>query len=341
MKFTSWTGFDGVASAKGKLARIVSAMLFAGVSTASLQTAAKAADLARITPIAPAPVASPFFLFSDTILEYRHEFRGTDPGIANKFPKEIANITHVDAFKYGTNFISADVLTSTNADPTAPGLTVGSQSGSRELYFIYRGTLSGNAVTNSKAFNFGFIKDVSLEYGVDVESQNTAFAPQKTLFVIGPQISFDVPGLLTFSAHFSKEWNHNGLAGPIFGLPSNSDYNAATGDVSFRPAAEFEMVYLQPLKFTGLPLTLNGFANIILPKGLDGFGNKTRTEFLTENRLTLDASSYFGRPKLVDLFVGYKLWLDKFGNEYHYGRPGYTPGSYENQIFTGIDIHLQ
>ena len=311
-----------------------------GVSTAALQGPASAADLPkRVTP--PAPVDAPFFVFSDTILEYRHEFSATDPGLSNKFGKEIANITHVDAFKYGTNFISADVLTSTNADPTAPGLTAGSQAGSREVYFIYRGTLSGNAVTNSKRFNFGFVKDVSFEYGTDVESQNTAFAPQKTALVVGPQVSFDVPGLLTFSAHFYKEWNHNGLAGPIFGLPSNSDYNAFTGDVSFRPTAEFEAVYIQPLSFTTLPLTFNGFANVILPKGKDGFGNNTRTEFLTENRLTLDVGSYFGRKKLVDLFVGYKLWINKFGNEFQYGHPGYTPGSYENQVFTGIAIHLQ
>jgi hypothetical protein len=197
-------------------------------------------------------------------------------------------------------------------------------------------------VTGSKMFSIpGFVKDVSFEYGVDIESQNTAFAPQKTLLVLGPNISFDVEGLLTLGIHMSKEWNHNGLAGPVFGLPSNSDYNAATGDVSFKVTPEFEIVYLQPLKFTGLPLTFNGFANVVLPKGIDGFGNHTRTEFLTENRLTLDAGSYFNHPKFVDLFVGYKLWINKFGNEFQFNHPGYTPGSYENTVFTGLDFHLQ
>lgn len=340
MTLQFWKDMKIVAPGKKTASSFVKAAVFMGVSTVALQSSAFAADLPkRVAP--PLPVTeSPFFVFSDTILEYRHEFSATDPGISNKFGKEIANITHVDAFKYGTNFISADVLTSTNADPTAPGLTVGSQSGSRELYFIYRGTLSGNAVTGSKNFSFGFIKDVSFEYGTDVETQNTAFAPQKTALVLGPQFSFDVPGLLTFSAHFYKEWNHNGLAS-LFGSPSNPDFNTFTGDVSFRPTAEFEAVYVQPLSFTSLPLTFNGFANVILPKGKDGFGNNTRTEFLTENRLTLDVGSYFGRKKLVDLFVGYKLWINKFGNEFQYGHPGYTPGSYENQVFTGIAFHLQ
>ncbi len=310
--------------------------LFCGVMSTH---PAFAADVPQ-TPVAAPATPPPFFLFSSTVLEYRFEPLGSDPGFPHFFPKQIANITHVDSYQYGTNFISVDVLKSTGADPAAPATTSFTGEGSTEVFATYRATFSGNAVTHSKTFSYGFIKDVSLEYGGDLESQNTAFAPQQTDFVVGPQLSFDVPGVFTLSAMLYKEYNHNGIAQGL-GLPNNPDYNAASGRVSFQPTVQFEAVYLQPLsKYTGLPLTFNGFTIVNLPKGLDGFGVHTRTEILTSNRLTLDVGSYFGHPKLIDGFVGYKFWYNKFGSDAHYGDTAFVPGSYESQPFIGFDYHL-
>ena len=315
-------------------------VLLAGVASLICLAArpAAAADMPQ-TPVAAAATPLPFFFFSSTVLEYRFEPQGTDTGFPHFFPKQIANITHVDAYQYGTNFISVDILKSTGADPAAPALNSFQGEGSTEVFATYRATFSGNAVTHSKRFSYGIIKDVSLEYGGDLESQNTAFAPQQTDFVVGPQISFDVPGVLTFGALLYKEYNHNGIA-QQFGYPNNVDYNAASGRVSFQPTVQFEAVYLQPLTFTGQPLTFNGFTLVNLPKGLDGFGVHTRTEILTSNRLTLDIGSYVGRPKIIDAFVGYKFWYNKFGADAHYGDSAFTPGSYENQVFVGFDYHL-
>ena len=308
------------------------------VCSLTIAQAAHAADVpqAQVAPATPLP----FFLFSSTVLEYRFEPLGTDPGFPHFFPKQIANITHVDAYQYGTNFISVDVLKSTGADPAAPATTSFTGEGSTEVFATYRATFSGNAVTHSHMFSYGFIKDVSLEYGGDLESQNTAFAPQQTDVVVGPQLSFDVEGVFTLSAMFYKEYNHNGIAQGL-GLPNNVDYNAASGRVSFQPTVQFEAVYLQPLsKYIGLPLTFSGFTICNLPKGLDGFGVHTRTEVLTSNRFTLDVGKYFGHPKIIDGFVGYKFWYNKFGSDAHFGDAAFVPGSYESQPFVGIDYHL-
>jgi nucleoside-specific outer membrane channel protein Tsx len=309
-----------------------------------------AADLpAKSTPaISTAPV--PFFLFQDNTVSYRIETSATDPGSSVHFVKNIANLTHVDAYQYGTNFFSIDFLQSTNADPTAPIIQNAvapynfSGQGSLELYALYRGSLSGNAVTHSKMFSFGFLKDISLSYGGDGESQNTEFAPNKRDIVGGIQFAFDVPGFLTVAVQAYHEWNHNGLAqaGNQLGIPPtyNSDFNPYTGTVNFKTTPEFEVTYLQPLSFFKLPLSISGFANIVMPKGKDGFGNNTRTEILTANRLTLDLGDVmFHRPKLLDVFVGYKYWLNKFGNNSHFGDNSYTPGSYENQVFAGVALH--
>ena len=94
-------------------------LVFAPATAASfsiLAAAAMAADLTVKTPEPPPP----FFVFQDTVLEYRLETAATEPGAAVHFPKQIANVTHVDAYQYGTNFVSVDFLKSTNADPSFP-----------------------------------------------------------------------------------------------------------------------------------------------------------------------------------------------------------------------------
>ena len=314
---------------------------FTAASFSMIAAAALAADLPVVKAPEPPPPA-PFFVFQDTVLEYRLETAATEPGNSVHFPKHIANVSHVDAYQYGTNFVSVDFLKSTTADPSFPATAPFKGDGSAEVYGIYRGTFSGNAFTNSKMFTFGPVKDISLGFGGDIESHNNAFAAQKRALVVGPQISFNVPGYLTFQISLYKEWNHNGIAQtgvPAFPV-TNPDFDPVNGRVSFRPTAEFELAYAQPLSFTGLPLTLSGFANVVLPKGLDGFGNHTRTELLTSHRLTLDVGSFWGRPKLVDAFVGYKYWLNKFGTNAQFGQVSYTPGSLEHQVFFGVDFHL-
>ena len=78
--------------------------------------------------------------------------------------------------------------------------------GATEFYGVYRGTLSGNALTHSKMFTFSpiFIKDISIEYGADGEFQNVAISPNKRLIVGGIQFAFDVPGFLTRSAFMRR-----------------------------------------------------------------------------------------------------------------------------------------
>jgi len=98
---------------------------------------------------------------------------------------------------------------------------------------------------------------------------------------------------------------------------------------------------MQPLDFVGIPLSFSGFTNVVMPKGRDGFGNNTHTEILSSNRLTLDLGKIaFNKAHVLDLFVGYKYWYDKFGNIANYKNPAYTPGSFESQVFAGVALHV-
>ena len=296
---------------------------------------ARAADLPATAapPVFTSPAAS-FFVFQDTTISYRHEFDAREPGVTldgtalgppAHIQKNIGTLTHVDAYKYGTNFLNVDFLSSDSADPAAPNTIPYTGMGALEIYALYRGTLSGNAITNSKQFSYGFVKDISFGFGGDINTKDTLFAPRKRDLVAGPQISFDVPGFLTIEANIYKEWNHN-----AFGAPATY--------ADFRAVPEFEATYQQPLdKYVGIPLSFSGFATVVLPKGSGGTGafNDTRTEFLTGNRLSLDVSSYMGfKTHVVDVFIGHKYWLNKFGVNHNT-----LNGAVENTFVCGAAIH--
>ena len=307
--------------------RLTSALLGSVFATVAVGVAAAAdMDVYKATPVPAAP--APFFLFQDTFLSYRHEFTGTDPGVGTT-PKDIWGITHVDAWQYGTNFVNLDWLQSTSRDPAfcsaANGAICNNSEGALEFYGVYRGTFSWNALTHSKAFTFGPVKDISFSFGGDWETENNGFVPEKKDVVGGLQVQVAVPqGFLNLYVHAYQEWNHVGLPGII------------TPNVTFNTVPEFEASLEQPLTFTGLPLRVTNFTAIIPPKGNDGFGNKTKTETYTDSRLWLDVGKLaLNKPHLYDVFVGYKYWNNKFGSD-----ASTLIGGREETWFVGLAWHV-
>ncbi len=161
------------------------------------------------TEKAAAAKEAPFFLFADTQISYRYQFPTVTPGIqierpdgsfrSREAPKHILNISHADAWAYGTNFFSLDILKSGSQFPagttnTPGGIPAVSDYGNTEAYGLYRGTLSLNALTGTKAFTVpGIVKEISLAFGFDANSQNDAFGSKKRDVVGGLNFAFDVP----------------------------------------------------------------------------------------------------------------------------------------------------
>jgi hypothetical protein len=320
----------------------------------SMMGAADAADLGSVKKdVAPAaaPVDAPFFLFADTQISYRYQFPTVSPGVqiqrgdgsfvSREAPKQILNISHADAWAYGTNFFSLDILQSTSQDPAGttnvPGGFAQYDHGATEAYGLYRGTLSLNALTGTKAFAVpGIVKDVSLSFGFDANAKNTAFGPKKRDVVGGLTFSVDVPaGFLNISAHAYKEWNRNG-----FNVQPDRD-------VSFDTVPEFEIVYNFPLTFIpNLPLSIAGFNNIVTPKGKGirdpfnypgGYYPGTGVEFLSRTNLVLDVGKLvWNQPNKLDAFIGFQYWLNKFGNV---DRATFK-GNEEKSFLAGIAFHI-
>lgn len=278
-----------------------------------------------------------FLLFSDTQVSYRYVFPSAEPGVSVRdasgqavgraIPKNVLNVFHTDGWAYGTNLFSVDVLQSGSQDPAGDKFGVDPRRGATEVYGLYRGTLSLNKMLDTRTFAVdGLVKDVALSYGADLNTKNTRFGPEKRLGVFGLSFAADVPvGFLNIRVHASKEWNRNG-----FGV---GDFRS----VEYKWAPEFEVAYSFPLTFTGLPLSLAGFNNIILPKGLYGTLNQfqTKTEWLSRTNIVLDVGKLvYGQPNKVDVFVGFQYWLNKFGNN-----PKNTINTEEKAFLFGVAFH--
>jgi hypothetical protein len=311
-----------------------------GIATLAATSAAGPAVAQTEEPNKPAVPA--FFIYSDTSVSYSYQFTTREPNLLYAASKNVFTLNHIDAWKYGTNYLNIDLLKSDNKDPESPWggpkypvPPGGIGDGAFEFYGLYRGSLSFNQMFDTIAFTFGPVSDVSLFFGGDIESKNTAMAPFKRDILLGLQLAFKVPGYLNVSASFYKEWNHNGIV-ELQGTPPGT-----SAFVDYAATATFEAQYMQPLTFTGVPLKISGNTNVVLPKGTDGFGRQTVAEFVTDNRVTLDVGKFTAdKPNLFDVFIGYRFWLNKFGDDPYPPKIAPIPGTMESTFYVGLTWHV-
>ena len=342
---------------------------------------ARAADL----PVKAAKKAAdlPLFFVIDNRVTYSWMPKGTDPGmftvnpngsINGKTTKSVYSFTHFDAWAYGTNFFTISMFKSDHNDPVspcvAPGVTItggaADCAGATEIYGLFRSTFGWNEIFNTKAFSLGPLHNISFEVGADANTENTFLAPAKRDFVAGLQFAFDLPykGYFNVAPLAYKEINHNaftqcGLFGPgVPGVTCHGDSN-----VDYKTTWAIETNYYMDLGF--LPesmqyFSISGRAGWYGPKGdsnglpaLSGVGQAstaTKVEFNSEPiRLTLDASKAVGGAKyshLVDVWVAYRYWQNKFGLD-HNAMPGVctvagtgqsTNSCTESTVYSGITV---
>jgi nucleoside-specific outer membrane channel protein Tsx len=245
--------------------------------------------------------------FSDTWIGVRDGTTIANPGEekgGRDVNKIIMNVGHFDVWDYGTNFFSVDALFSNANEPAND-----SAGGSTEFYAVYRGQLSPDKIFGLNTA-IGPFSAINFEFGGDAEAENSHFAPDKKALVAGPNFHLALPaGFLNIGVHVYHEWNNNGICADACTKPG--------GPVNFATTAEFEIVWLIPLSFTGLPLDFRGFTNIVLPKGKDGFGNQTAVEVLARPQINLDIGKMImNKPNKLYAYFQVELWDNKFGNDH-------------------------
>ena len=260
----------------------------------------------RLLPIAAvlavAAVAAPAFAadWSDTSMGFRTGTKFAEPFNPNAIEKNILNLNHVSGYKYGTNFFNADLLLSDKKDPAGAGST----NGAAEVYIVYRNTLEYGKLTG-KPMKMGPIKDIGAVLGFDANAKTDAgYNSKKRMLVAGGTLMMDVPGFLNIG--LVALWESN--------APYNTFTKTSTPRYTYDTHPMLTAAWAIPLP-GGLPLSFEGFANVIAAKGKNEFGAETAVETNIDMQVMYDLSGLVGAGKnTLKLGVEYQYWKNKFGN---------------------------
>lgn len=225
--------------------------------------------------------------------------------------------THTDGFKYGTNFFDALLLISNRQDPA--NSTNHQPQGAYEGWFVYRNDLSLNAITGSKAFSFGPVSDVGINTGFNWDAKNNYYASGEFAFQIGPSFHIKVPvGFWQISVGAYKEMNNDGFYGPT---NFHWTYTAASS-------------WNIPFVIGSVPLSFQGYVNVIGPKGND-YTQPTKTEVLLHPKLMVDVGQLIDKKKnFIEVGVGWEYWWHKFGANNSVG------GAIQSTPFVEATLHF-
>ena len=261
--------------------------------------------------------------FQDTYLSIRYLPEDEQPGVRKNINEVAGNISYANGWTYGSNFVSLDFEDFGKGDP-ANAVVGKANSDSFELYSVFRTVLSGNKIFGG-GFAFGPIRDIGLELGLDIDTQDDQFASYKKLVIVGPQFSINLPrGFWTITIGMSKEWN--------------TDAFVANGNgTNYNPTLEIETAWAFPFAVGPVPLNLTGFANFIGPKGVGATGDfYHRTEILLHPKLLVDVGQLvYGVPKKFEAGVGFEYWHNKFGSV-----PQAVTGTEQRSVFVEAGYHF-
>lgn len=263
--------------------------------------------------------------FQDTYLSIRYLPEDKQPGYAKDINEVAGNISYANGWTYGSNFVSLDLENFSSKGDPANAVVGKANSDSFELYSVFRTTLSGNKIFGGNMFSFGPIRDIGLELGLDIDTQDDQFASYKKLVIVGPQFSINLPrGFWTITVGISKEWN--------------TDAFVKNGNgTNYNPTWEVETAWSYPFAVGPLPLNFTGFANFIGPKGTGATGDfYHRSEILLHPKLLVDVGELVGMPAhKFEAGVGFEYWHNKFGSV-----PQALPGTEQKSIFVEAGYHF-
>ncbi len=238
--------------------------------------------------------------WSDNAVSWRYGSAFREPFNPRHINKHIVAFTHASGYQFGSNYLNADLLMSDRDDPR----WLGSQSGAREVYVVYRHTLDIGKLRGSD-MKFGAVRGVGATFGFDWNHKaDVGYNSRKRMLVAGPTLMWDVPGFLNTSLLLLHESNSpTGAFPPISNVQGRYTYdmhpmlNVAWG-IGVAQGWSFE-----------------GYANFIASKGKDEVGNETGAETNIDMQLMYDLASAMGRKKgSFRIGLEYQYWNNKFGN---------------------------
>lgn len=239
--------------------------------------------------------------WSDTAIGWRAGDRFREPYNPEPIGKNILSLTHASGYASGNLFVNLDVLKSDKHDPASTR----NDKGALEAYLTARYTFDLGKLSG-KDLGFGPVRGVGLATGLDWNMKHdAAYNSRKRMFVLGPQLMWNVPGG-RFNSAVLMAWESNAPHGPY---PPVSELR---GRYHYQAHAMLALDWAVPL---GERWTFEGYANYIAPKGRDETGHRSGAETNIDARVMLDAGALLGsRPRAFLVGAEYQYWRNKFGN---------------------------
>lgn len=241
--------------------------------------------------------------WSDNTLSFGYGTAFREPYIANNISKNILTYTHADGYALGTNFLNVDFLYSDHNDPAAAN----SMAGAKQVYVVYRNTFDIGKI-QGRQIRSGFVRGVGITAGFDLDAKEDAdYNSRKQMLVLGPTLMLDTPGFFNVSLLSLWESNHPSVSAGA----SNPGYPSGRYDYMTHPMLSASW----DIPLGGTPLSFEGFANLIAPKGRDELGNQTVSEKDVDLLFMYDIGGLF-QAKHGTLKAGfeYQYWHNKYGN---------------------------
>ena len=240
--------------------------------------------------------------WSDTSIGVRYGTKFREPYEPDDITKTIVDLQHASGYAYGTNFFNVDMLMSDHNDPASPG----SSTGAQEAYVVYRTFLDAGKVFG-RDFKAGPIRGWGLTGGFDWNTKNDAgYNSRKRMLVLGPTLSFDVPGFLNVGVH--ELWESN--------APCDQYTQTCVSRYHYKTHPMLAGSWGIPIG--SLPLSFEGYADFIASKGKDEFGDQTAPETHFDAEVMWNLGDLVGaKPNTWRIGLEYEYWKNKFGNSWH------------------------
>ncbi|MEI7456373.1 MAG: hypothetical protein WCK93_06570 [Nitrosomonadales bacterium] len=251
--------------------------------------------------------------WSDTQLSFKYGTRYAEPYNQQHIAKSIYSLTHANGYRYGSNYLTIDYLSSNSQDP-ARGSTA---TGADEVYALYRHTLDLGRLLDT-SLSAGPLRGIGLTAGVDWNNKNDNYGSKKRMFVIGPTLMLDTPGMLNLS---------------LLALYESNAPNAIANRYTYATHTMLNAVWNFPFNAGSVPANFEGYANFIAAKGKNEFGGNTAAETNLVLQLMFDASALAANNK-IKVGIEYQYWKNKFGN------PSNIPGSLANTPMLRAEYHF-
>lgn len=227
--------------------------------------------------------------------DFSEPFKNQANGEAVDIEKFIFTLIHASGYQYGSNFFQINMHQSSNE----PNASKASGKGAQEAYVIYRHTLDFPKVFNQPLSEESLISSYGLTMGFDWNTKNDDYGSNRQMWVVGPSMTFNVPGYLGLS---------------FLGYFESNDANVLEKKYTYDPYLAVQLNWDFPIQNT--PVNFQGIGVWMTSKGTNEFGGKTDGEIFLDTALMYDFGKHlnFSSGAKLKAGVAYQYWKNKYGN---------------------------